>query len=269
MAKKNESINLGSGRSQGAEEFRRLSGIGRDYLPPAGIQLVEGREITNVFYDEGKAPGPESELTESTDNRPFSAASLARAKQKLAEQSGSDVLAEGKKKKSKWIQKMHMKKGALHSKLGVPEGEKIPKGKIAKAAKAGGKLGKEAKLAQTLAKLNKGSKAVKEGAFGAAVGSALGGALGAASPIPGGAEAGAALGGYYGNKVGNKVGKKTAQSESAAETPAVGRPAGPHAKPPPAKLSQPEGPATDAKNPDAKQKMFQSLRAKLNAIGGR
>lgn len=55
----------------------------------------------------------------------------------------------------KWIQKMHMKKGALHKQLGVPEGEKIPEGKLEKAAEKGGTLGKRAKLAQTLARLRK------------------------------------------------------------------------------------------------------------------
>lgn len=33
----------------------------------------------------------------------------------------------------KWIQKMHMKKGALHKSLGVPEGKKIPEKKLEKA----------------------------------------------------------------------------------------------------------------------------------------
>ena len=32
----------------------------------------------------------------------------------------------------KWIQAMHMKKGALHAELGVPAGKKIPKKKLAK-----------------------------------------------------------------------------------------------------------------------------------------
>jgi len=50
----------------------------------------------------------------------------------------------------KWIQNMHMKKGALHKELGVPEGEKIPKAKLKKAAKKGGKEGKRARLAETL-----------------------------------------------------------------------------------------------------------------------
>lgn len=30
----------------------------------------------------------------------------------------------------KWIQKMHMKKNALHEELGVPEGKKIPTAKV-------------------------------------------------------------------------------------------------------------------------------------------
>ena len=43
--------------------------------------------------------------------------------------------------------------GKLHESLGVPKGEKIPAKKIAKAAKAPGKLGQRARFAQTLAKI--------------------------------------------------------------------------------------------------------------------
>jgi hypothetical protein len=46
-----------------------------------------------------------------------------------------------------------LKKGALHKELGVPMGKKIPAGKLAKAAKAGGKLGKRARLAETFRKM--------------------------------------------------------------------------------------------------------------------
>jgi hypothetical protein len=47
-------------------------------------------------------------------------------------------------------------KGALHRSLGVPEGEKIPKSKIAKAANSDDPtLAKRARLAETLAKLRK------------------------------------------------------------------------------------------------------------------
>ena len=50
----------------------------------------------------------------------------------------------------KWIQGAIKKPGALHAQLGVPQGEKIPAKKLAKAAQAGGKLGQRARLAQTL-----------------------------------------------------------------------------------------------------------------------
>jgi hypothetical protein len=46
-------------------------------------------------------------------------------------------------------------KGGLHRALGVPEGQKIPAAKIKAAAAKGGKLGKEARLAETLGKLQK------------------------------------------------------------------------------------------------------------------
>jgi hypothetical protein len=54
-----------------------------------------------------------------------------------------------------WIAGATKNKGALHRNLGVPEGKKIPAAKIAAAAKQPGKVGKEARLAQTLKKLRK------------------------------------------------------------------------------------------------------------------
>lgn len=59
------------------------------------------------------------------------------------------------KKEKNWIQKAIKKPGALKKQLGVKEGQKIPKSKLAKAAKAKGKLGQRARLAQTLSKLRK------------------------------------------------------------------------------------------------------------------
>lgn len=50
----------------------------------------------------------------------------------------------------KWIQKAIKKPGALKKQLGVPEGKSIPVKKLAKAAKASGKLGQRARLAKTL-----------------------------------------------------------------------------------------------------------------------
>lgn len=60
--------------------------------------------------------------------------------------------------KKKWIQEAIKEPGALHRQLGVPKGKKIPKSRLAKAAKAKGKLGKRARLAQTLVKLHKGKR---------------------------------------------------------------------------------------------------------------
>ena len=55
----------------------------------------------------------------------------------------------------KWISKAIKHPGALHKELGVPEGKKIPKKKLDKAAKAPGKLGQRARLAETLGKMKK------------------------------------------------------------------------------------------------------------------
>ncbi len=63
-----------------------------------------------------------------------------------------------KKKEKKWIQKAIKKPGALRAQLGVKEGETIPKKKLRTAAKKGGKLGRRARLAITLSKLNKKKK---------------------------------------------------------------------------------------------------------------
>lgn len=55
----------------------------------------------------------------------------------------------------KWIKGAIKKPGALHEQLGVPQGEKIPAKKLAKAAKAPGKLGQRARLAETLKGMKK------------------------------------------------------------------------------------------------------------------
>ena len=53
----------------------------------------------------------------------------------------------------KWIQKAISKPGALRKSLGAKKGKPIPAKKLAAAAKAPGKLGKRARLAQTLKKM--------------------------------------------------------------------------------------------------------------------
>ena len=56
--------------------------------------------------------------------------------------------------KERWISSAIKKPGALHKQLGVPQGQKIPAKKLAAAAAKGGKLGKRARLAQTLKKMH-------------------------------------------------------------------------------------------------------------------
>jgi len=55
----------------------------------------------------------------------------------------------------KWIQKAIKKPGALKKELGVSADKKIPSSKLAAAAKKPGKLGKRARLAETLKGLKK------------------------------------------------------------------------------------------------------------------
>jgi len=54
-----------------------------------------------------------------------------------------------------WIAGAIKKPGALRKSMGVKEGQSIPKGKLAKAANAPGKLGQRARLAMTLGKIRK------------------------------------------------------------------------------------------------------------------
>lgn len=54
-----------------------------------------------------------------------------------------------------WIKGAIKKPGALHKEMGIPEDKKIPKAKLATAAKKKGKEGQRARLAETLGKMGK------------------------------------------------------------------------------------------------------------------
>ena len=56
--------------------------------------------------------------------------------------------------KRKWIAGATKKEGGLHRALHVPKDEKIPESKLKAAEKKGGKIGREARLAETLKGLN-------------------------------------------------------------------------------------------------------------------
>ena len=60
-----------------------------------------------------------------------------------------------RKKQEKWIQKAIKKPGALRKELGAKPGKPIPAAKLAAAAKKPGKIGKRARLAETLKGLKK------------------------------------------------------------------------------------------------------------------
>ena len=66
-----------------------------------------------------------------------------------------DVTVYAKGGNTKFIQKAIKKPGALRAEMGVKKGEKIPAKKLAKAAKAPGKLGQRARFAQLLSKMRK------------------------------------------------------------------------------------------------------------------
>ena len=57
-----------------------------------------------------------------------------------------------------WIKGAIKKPGALRAQLDAKPGQKIPAKKLFAAAKAPGKLGQRARLAQTLGKMNKKKK---------------------------------------------------------------------------------------------------------------
>jgi hypothetical protein len=67
-----------------------------------------------------------------------------------------DVSMYAKGGKAKFIQKAIKKPGALRAELGAKKGEPIPAKKLAKAAKAPGKLGQRARFAQVLKGFKKG-----------------------------------------------------------------------------------------------------------------
>ena len=66
-----------------------------------------------------------------------------------------DEVKEEEMMAEKWIQKAIKKPGALRAELHAKKGKNIPAKTLAAAAKKGGKLGKRARLAETLKKLHK------------------------------------------------------------------------------------------------------------------
>jgi len=120
--------------------------------PEPETETPAGPEDANAVVpseDEGEATADDM----SSDQLPVQADDEEAVDEITFEE--SEAMDEAKKK---WIQKAVKKPGALHKQLGVPAGEKIPSGKLAAAAKKGGKMGQRARLAQTLSKIAKTKK---------------------------------------------------------------------------------------------------------------
>ena len=66
-----------------------------------------------------------------------------------------DLEGKGSESSGKWIKGAIKHKGALHHDLGVPQGKRIPESKLKKAEHMGGKVGKRARLAETLKSFHK------------------------------------------------------------------------------------------------------------------
>jgi hypothetical protein len=118
------------------EEFDNFDDFDSKY---GGKQMMfargdEGRKFFDMYKNKFKSPfrvrTRRMEEAETEEGNAFSGA-LAKAKK-----SGDDSFkVDGKKyqvkeAEEKWIQKTGMKKGALHKKLGVPEGDKLPQSKL-------------------------------------------------------------------------------------------------------------------------------------------
>jgi hypothetical protein len=80
---------------------------------------------------------------------------MPKAKTIRRKDNPDDVTMYAKGGKTNWIKGAIKKPGALRAQMGAKKGETIPAKKLAKAAKAPGKLGQRARFAQLLAKMRK------------------------------------------------------------------------------------------------------------------
>ena len=113
------------------DEIDNAEELSQDEPTYVGMGLADNK-IKNKVVNKivGSFDEEVDEEAETEEGNAFTGA-LAKAKEE-----GEDTFeVDGKEyhvneSKDKWIQDTHMKKGALHKKLGVPEGEKIPKSKL-------------------------------------------------------------------------------------------------------------------------------------------
>ena len=112
---------------------------------PRYYQYAHPNENTARMLNNARARANSADSTRAKDINPIDIKNLANQKH------GGKTKA----KDGKWIQKAIKKPGALRAQLGAKPGKPIPAAKLAKAAKAKGKLGQRARLAMTLKKMKK------------------------------------------------------------------------------------------------------------------
>lgn len=115
---------------------------------PRYYQATNTNENTARMLNNARARVNSADSTRAKDINPIDLKTLANQKK-------GGKTPKVKAKDGKWIQKAIKKPGALRAQLGAKPGKPIPAAKLAKAAKAKGKLGQRARLAVTLKKMKK------------------------------------------------------------------------------------------------------------------
>lgn len=144
-------------------DFEKLSGAKKHKKEVEEWFFFDNEEDESTFGDYEGDPEEEAQAEELSAQEPTYVGRGLKGKSHtaFADINGFDNmnLREGKKKEDKeekWIQKTDMNKGALRKKLGVPEGEKIPKSKLNSLKKELMKKGEgDKKLSASDAKLLK------------------------------------------------------------------------------------------------------------------
>lgn len=131
--------------------------------PQAGLLRKSGGKVSHMEWEHSKKDLAEDRKLAKKHGMSLEKWEKSKLDKKHDKQQSMEGLKNGGKAGEKWIQKAIKKPGALHKQLGVPAGEKIPAKKLSSAAEKGGKLGKRARLAQTLRSMHKDGGSVFEG----------------------------------------------------------------------------------------------------------